>query len=169
VDLVGPAAVRLMRAICRQMALMAGCGLGRAPAGYPQGMTEQPDPVGPVGHDEIVEERPSIRLSVVRVVNGIISVATGLFAAVLAVHIILIVGEANMGNPFAQFVDNWANAVNLGLTNLFTLTDEKAQIALNEGIAALLWLIIGAAATTIIARVLLPDAGTRVWYRRGVR
>lgn len=118
--------------------------------------------------DEAVEEQPTARLGLVRILNGIISVVTGLFAVVLLIHILLVVGEANMGNAFAQFVTNWANAVNLGLTNLFTVANEKLQVALNEGLAALLWLVIGAVLTTLIARILVPDAG-HVWYRRTVR
>lgn len=128
-----------------------------------------PDPYGPYQRDEVVHEVPSGRLKIVRIVNGLISVLTGLFAAVLAIHIVLVVGEANMSNGFAQFVTGWAAAVDLGLSGLFTPANEKVQVTLNEGIAALLWLIIGAALTKLIARIVLPDAGQRTWYRRTVR
>lgn len=127
-----------------------------------------PNPEDRVPRADVVEEQAPARLGIVRVANGLISVVTGVFAAVLAIHIVLVVGEANMGNPFAQFITNWANGVNLGLSNLFTIAGEKGQVALNEGIAALLWLLIGAVLTTIIGRVLLPDTGSRVWYRRRV-
>jgi len=128
-----------------------------------------PDPYGPYQRDEVVHEVPSGRLKIVRILNGLISVVTGLFAAVLAIHIVLVVGEANMSNGFAQFITGWAAAIDLGLSGLFTPASEKAQVALNEGIAAILWLIIGTALTTLIARIVLPDAGQRTWYRRTVR
>ncbi|MQA60203.1 MAG: hypothetical protein GEU86_01635 [Actinophytocola sp.] len=131
-------------------------------------MMATPDPEDRLPRGEVAEEHPPARLGIVRIVNGLISVVTGVFAAVLAIHIVLVVGEANMGNPFAQFITNWADAVNLGLNNLFTIAGEKGQVALNEGLAALLWLVIGAVLTTIIARVLVPDTGSRVWYRRTV-
>ncbi len=121
-------------------------------------------------YGEVVSEpRPSARLRIVRVVNGLISVITGLFAVVLALHIVLIVGEANMENGFAQFVTGWANGVDLGLDTLFLVGNEKAQVALNEGIAAVLWLVIGAALTTLIARIFVPEGESRAWYRRTVR
>ncbi len=120
--------------------------------------------------DEVVsEQRPPARLGFVRILNGLISVVTGLFAAVLAIHIILVAGEANMGNSFAQFVTNLAEAVDLGLSNLFTTANEKIQVALNEGIAALLWLLIGAGLTTLLARIFVPEGESRAWYRRTVR
>ena len=128
-----------------------------------------PDPYGPYQRDEVVHEVPSGRLKIVRILNGLISVVTGLFAAVLAIHIVLVVGEANMSNGFAQFITGWAAAIDLGLSGLFTPANEKAQVALNEGIAAILWLIIGSALTTLIARIVLPDPGQRTWYRRTVR
>ncbi|SNR28466.1 hypothetical protein SAMN06265360_101219 [Haloechinothrix alba] len=117
---------------------------------------------------EAYEERdePSTsRFTVIRRINGIITLVCGLFAAVLAVHIFLFVFEANFGNPFAAFVSDWARMVSLGLGNLFLPTNEKAQIALNQGIAAILWLVIGWLVTTIIARILLPYPD-RTWYRR---
>lgn len=120
---------------------------------------------GPVERDEVVVE-PGGRLRVARALNGLISLVTSLFALVLALHIVLVVAEANMGNGFAQFVQSWAAAVDLGMDNLFTPSSEKARIALNEGVAAILWLIIGGALTTIIGRVLLPGPERRVWYRR---
>lgn len=128
-----------------------------------------PDPYGPYQRDEVVHEVPSGRLKIVRMVNGLISVVTGLFAAVLAIHIVLVIGEANMSNGFAQFITGWAAGIDLGLSGLFTPANEKVQVALNEGIAAILWLIIGSALTKLIARVVLPDAGQRTWYRRTVR
>ncbi len=127
-----------------------------------------PDPPGPYPRDEVVYEEPTGRLGIVRIVNGLISVVTGLFAVVLAIHILLVIGEANMSNGFAQFITGWAAAVDLGLDNLFTPPNEKAQVALNEGIAAILWLVIGAVLTALIARIVLPPTG-RTWYRRTVR
>ncbi|MDQ3990523.1 MAG: hypothetical protein M3291_15290 [Actinomycetota bacterium] len=128
-----------------------------------------PDPYGPYQRDEVVHEVPTGRYKAVRIVNGIIRVLTGLFAAVLAIHILLVVADANMDNDFAQFVAGWAAGVDLGLSGLFTPASEKGQVFLNEGLAAVLWLIIGAALTTLIARIVLPDAGQRTWYRRTVR
>lgn len=125
-----------------------------------------PEPGGPhVERDEVVVE-PDGRLRAARVINGVIRLVTGLFALVLAIHIVLIVANANMGNGFAQFIESWANAVNLGLSNLFTPGNEDLAVLLNEGIAAILWLIIGWALTTLISRILFPGPERHVRYHR---
>lgn len=124
-----------------------------------------PDPGPHVERDEVVVE-PDGRLRAARVINGVIRLVTGLFALVLAIHIVLIAANANMGNAFAQFVEGWATAVNLGLSNLFTPGNEKLAVLLNEGIAAILWLIIGWVLTTLISRILFPGPERHVRYRR---
>jgi len=131
-------------------------------------MTTNPEP-GHAQYGEVVTERPTGRLAFVRVVNGVISVVTGLFAIVLAIHIVLVVGEANMANNFAQFVTNWAGAIDLGLGNLFTPAGAKLDVLLNEGIAALLWLVIGGGVTTLLAQILVPEGESRAWYRTTAR
>ncbi|MDV6011754.1 hypothetical protein F8178_04555 [Haloechinothrix sp. LS1_15] len=101
-------------------------------------------------------EDPDGRINAVRRVNGIIRIVCGLFAAILAINIVLVAANANFGNPFAQFVSQWASGVSLGLDNLFLTRHHKLQIALNQGLAAILWLIIGVLLTTFLSRVVLP-------------
>lgn len=125
-------------------------------------MTE-PEPI--VEREEAVVEVTDGRGRAVSAINGIIRFITGLFALVLAVHIILVLADANFGNAFAGFIREFAANVNLGLSNLFTFDSAKLSLALNEGLAALLWLIIGAGLTLLIARVFLPGR-TRVLRRR---
>lgn len=129
-------------------------------------MTE-PVPGEYAEHEEAIVEQPDGRGRAVNAVNTLIRFVTGLFALVLVLHIVLVLAEANFGNAFASFVADFAGAVTLGLSNLFTFASEKAQLAANEGLAAILWLIIGAALTALIARVLLPNR-TRI-VRRHLR
>jgi hypothetical protein len=42
-------------------------------------------------------------------------------------------------------------------------------VLFNEGLAAVLWLAIGALLTNLIARLALPVEHRRAWYRRTVR
>jgi hypothetical protein len=114
-------------------------------------------------------ERGTGRLRAVRIVNTVISIVCGIFAAVLAIHILLVIGDANPDNAFARFITDWAGGITLGLDNLFTPADENLQVLLNEGLAALLWLAIGAVLTTLISRIALPSGERQVWYRRTVR
>ncbi|ANN19683.1 hypothetical protein SD37_31410 [Amycolatopsis orientalis] len=125
-------------------------------------MTYINDPREP--QEEIVEQTPA-RIRVVRVVNALVHAVCWVFALVLIVHILLVFGEANPGNGFAQLIDGWSRGVSLGLRNLFTPDGVKLRTLLNDGLAALLWLIIGGVVTDLVTRIGLPGP-KRVWYRR---
>jgi hypothetical protein len=101
-------------------------------------------------------------------VCGLIDLICGLFAIVLAIHIVLVFGEANTGNGFAGLIDTWSAHVSLGLRGLFTPDGVALRTLLNDGLAAVLWLIIGAVVTDLIVRI-GPAGSRRVWYRRTVR
>lgn len=125
-------------------------------------MTYINDPREP--QEEIVERTPR-RIRVVRTVNALVHAVCWVFALVLIVHILLVFGEANPGNGFAQLIDQWSRGVSLGLRNLFTPDGAKLRTLLNDGLAALLWLIIGGVVTDLVSRIGLPGP-QRVWYRR---
>ncbi|TWP46533.1 hypothetical protein FKR81_35285 [Lentzea tibetensis] len=129
-------------------------------------MPQQPDPV--VEREEIVEraDRVDSKIRVVRMVCAVIDVICWVFAIVLAAHIFLVVAGANMANGFAQFISGFAGGVNLGLSDLFVPGSEKVAVLLNEGLAAILWLVVGAVLTGLITRLALPVEYRRAWYRR---
>ncbi|MBB5804810.1 hypothetical protein F4560_004578 [Saccharothrix ecbatanensis] len=118
---------------------------------------------------EEVVERTDGRVRTVRVVCAVIDLLCWLFAIVLAIHIFLVIGGANPANGFAQLIDSWSAAVSLGLRDLFTPADPGVRTLFNDGLAALLWLVIGAVLTNIISRIALPAGERRTWYRRTVR
>jgi hypothetical protein len=127
-----------------------------------------PEPYEGQERAEVVE-RGSGKLRAVRIVNTLISLICGIFAAVLAIHILLVIGGANPDNGFARFITDWAGAISLGLEDLFTPADDNLRVLLNEGLAAIVWLAIGAVLTTFISRVALSGSDRQVWYRRTVR
>lgn len=132
--------------------------------------TEFATPVEPVyPREEEVVERGDSRVRAVRVVCAVIDLLCWLFAIVLAIHIFLVIGGANPANGFAQLIDSWSAAVSLGLRDLFTPANAGLRTLLNDGLAALLWLLIGAVLTSVISRLALPAHERRVWYRRTVR
>lgn len=102
------------------------------------------------------EQRRWNRTRMIRMVCTIITVICSLFAAVLAMHIVMVLGEANPANGVATFVRGWSSGVSLGLTGLFTPASVKAQVLFNSGLAALAWLAIGAVLTMLIRRFGLP-------------
>ncbi|MCR3748857.1 hypothetical protein [Lentzea californiensis] len=120
--------------------------------------------------EEVVERDADYRrVRTVRTVCAVIDIVCWTFAIVLLVHIFLVITGANAGNGFFQFVAGWADGITLGLDGLFTPENASAATLLNEGLAALLWLVIGALLTNLISRVALPSEYRRAWYRRTVR
>lgn len=101
-------------------------------------------------------ERERRRIIIARTLNTIIQVVCYLFAVVLAIHIFLVIGEANQGNGFYRFIDSWANGVALGFNDLFVPDNLKFRTALNEGLAALVWIIIGIVLSTLVRRLVMP-------------
>ncbi|MEJ2857402.1 MULTISPECIES: hypothetical protein [unclassified Saccharothrix] len=130
--------------------------------------TEAMRPVGRPVHEEVVERGDS-RVRTVRAVCAVIDVVCWVFAIVLAVHIFLVIAGANPANGFAQVIESWSAGVSLGLRNLFTPANDALRTLLNDGLAAILWLVIGALLTNLITRVALPADERRAWYRRTVR
>ncbi|MFE2753229.1 hypothetical protein ACFXGA_14660 [Actinosynnema sp. NPDC059335] len=145
---------------------------GRRPADRPTEFmpaAEPPRAPEPYAREEEIVERGDGRVRAVRVVCGVIDVLCWVFAIVLAIHIFLVIAGANPANGFAQLVDSWSAAVSLGLRDLFTPANATLRTLLNDGVAALLWLLIGAVLTNLITRLALPAHERRVWYRRTVR
>jgi hypothetical protein len=137
---------------------------------YERRPTEPYPPVAePVVEDTEVVDDGYARIRVVRAICTIISAICAIFAVVLVIHIFLVLGSANPSNGFAQLISAWSSNITLGLSNLFTGGGEKMETFLNEGLAAILWLVIGAALTAIIGRIFLPGPARRIRYRRTVR
>ncbi|WP_020669639.1 hypothetical protein [Amycolatopsis nigrescens] len=77
-----------------------------------------------------------------------------IFAAVLVLHIIFVIAEANAENGIVTFIRGWAEPLTLGFRDLFVIPeDAKLQVLVNFGIAALFWLIVSAVLAKIIRRV----------------
>jgi hypothetical protein len=76
-----------------------------------------------------------------------------LFAAVLVLHVIFVIGSANQSNGIVSFVRGWADGLSLGFKDLFTPSDEKLRVLVNYGIAAVFWLIVSGVLARIIRRV----------------
>lgn len=120
--------------------------------------------------EQVVERDDDYRrVRAVRAVCAVIDVVCWLFAIVLFAHIFLVLADANAGNGFFQFVAGWADGITLGLDGLFTPDNDKVATLMNEGLAALLWLVIGALLTNLITRLALPVGHRRAWYRRTTR
>ena len=87
------------------------------------------------------------RASIARAVMLIASAA----ALVLLIGILLVVLEANRSNELVQFVRDAASLLAGPFDDLFTLDSNKAEKAVNWGLAAVVWLALG----RLVSRLLL--------------
>ncbi|GAA1991859.1 hypothetical protein [Amycolatopsis minnesotensis] len=106
------------------------------------------------------EERPKrdvdwtkVRGQVVGFLAGLVRWVGLIFAAILVLHVIFVIAEANPGNGIVSFVKSWADPLTIGFKDLFVNKEFKLQVLINYGVAALFWLIVSAILAKIIRRV----------------
>lgn len=80
----------------------------------------------------------------------VVKFVTSLFAAILVIHAILVIGGANAANYVAVFFRDWASGLALGVNDLFLPASEALRVVLNSGLAAIIWIVIG----MVISRIL---------------
>jgi hypothetical protein len=73
--------------------------------------------------------------------------------AVLGLHIVLTLLQANPANVVAALVRRLAETFDLGLSNLFLVDDPMLAVLLNYGAAALAWLLITAVVVRLASRI----------------
>ena len=73
--------------------------------------------------------------------------------AVLLLHIVLTLLQANPANAVASLVRRLAGTFDLGLSNLFLVDDPMLAVLLNYGAAALAWLLITAVVVRLASRI----------------
>lgn len=89
----------------------------------------------------------------VGVLAGLVRWTGLIFAIILAVHVLLTVGNANPGNGITVFFADWADPLALGFRDLFTPGNEELRVLVNYGLAALFWLIVSAVLARLIRRL----------------
>jgi membrane-bound ClpP family serine protease len=92
----------------------------------------------------------------------LIRLAAGVLAAIIVLGILLIVLEANPDNGIVSTVHDAASSLVGPFKNMFSLDDAKANVAVNWGIAALVYLIVGMLIARLIALIgIVPLRGRR--------
>ncbi|WP_199429945.1 hypothetical protein [Qaidamihabitans albus] len=97
-----------------------------------------------------------VKDQVVGLLAGIVRWVGLIFALILVMHVIFVIGEANPDNGIVSFVENWSDALSLGFQDLFTPEDPKLKVLINFGIAALFWMVV----SSILARIIRRVGGT---------
>jgi hypothetical protein len=91
----------------------------------------------------------------------IVRLIVGLVALIIALGILFVVLGANASNTIVSQIHDWAKTLAGPFDGMFHLHSVKGTLALNWGIAIVLYLIVG----SLITRLLL--APTRPLQRRG--
>ena len=87
------------------------------------------------------------------VLARIIRILTWILVAIIVLAIVFAVLEANRRNIIVSTVDDVAKSLVGPFDRLFTPPDPKVRLAVNWGIAALVYLLVGMLIAAIIARV----------------
>jgi len=90
---------------------------------------------------------------VVGVVASVVRWIGLVFALILAVHVLLTVGNANPTNGITTFFATTADWFVLAFRNLFTPDNVKLRVLVNYGLAALFWLVVSAVLSRLIRRL----------------
>lgn len=74
------------------------------------------------------------------------------FALIEVTYILLILFGANPVNAFFRFIQSLAEPLALFFPGLFQLADEKLELILNYGLAAVFWLVVAGLIARVVAR-----------------
>lgn len=98
----------------------------------------------------------SVRASTRRgagMVATVLRIVGMVIVALLVLHIVLTLLDANPANGLTTFVADVASRFTLGLDDLFLPAEPKLRIALNYGVAAVIWWLITAVAVRLVRRI----------------
>ena len=78
----------------------------------------------------------SLLATIVRVVAAVV-------AALIVAHAVFVLFEANPANPLVRFTTDWRDTFGWFTKDLFLPPDPKIAEAINDGLAALTWVVVG--------------------------
>ena len=83
----------------------------------------------------------------------IVRVVCSVIAALIVVHAVFVLFEANPTNPLVTFTAGWRDTFGWFTKDLFAPSDPKIAEAINDGLAALIWIVVGNLVSKLIVRV----------------
>ena len=86
-------------------------------------------------------------------VATVVRVVCTVIAAVIVVHAIFVLFKANPGNALVTFTAGWRDTFGWFTKDLFTPSDPKIAEAVNDGLAALIWVVVGNLLSKLIVRL----------------
>ncbi|MBT2213076.1 hypothetical protein [Actinomadura sp. NEAU-AAG7] len=95
----------------------------------------------------------AVRRRAVDLVAAAVSLATTVVVAILAAHIVFTAFEANPGNEIVRWAGARAHGLAWEFKDVFQPSNAKAEIAVNYGLAGLVYLLAGRAAVGALRRL----------------
>src|SRR5215213_2008864 len=90
----------------------------------------------------------------------IVRVVCSVIAALIVIHAVFVLFEANPANLLVEFTAGVRDAFGWFTKDLFAPSDPKIAEAINDGLAALIWVVLGSLLSKLIVR-LTPSAKAR--------
>jgi hypothetical protein len=86
-------------------------------------------------------------------VANVLRVIGLVIVAILVLHILFTLLQANPGNELTQLIARGADLFDLGLSDLFLVSDPMVRVLVNYGFAALLWYLITIVVVRLVRRL----------------
>ncbi len=86
-------------------------------------------------------------------VATIVRLVCSVIAAVIVIHAVFVLFEANPTNGLVSLTASWRDTFGWFTKDLFTPSDPKIGEAINDGLAALIWVVAGSLLSKLIVRL----------------
>jgi hypothetical protein len=83
----------------------------------------------------------------------IVRVVCSVIAALIVIHAVFVLFEANPENLLVRFTAGWRDTFGWFTKNLFMPSDPKIAETVNDGLAALIWVVAGSLLSKLILRL----------------
>ncbi|MFD2091754.1 hypothetical protein [Blastococcus deserti] len=113
----------------------------------------------PLRHDAGMADMGAAR--VFTLLATIVRVVCSVIAALIVVHAVFVLFEANPANPLVQVTADVRDTFGWFTEDLFAPSDPRIAEAINDGLAALIWVVVGNLASKLLVR-LTPAAKAKV-------
>ena len=91
----------------------------------------------------------------------IVRVVCSVIAALIVIHAVFVLFEANPANLLVEFTAGVRDTFGWFTKDLFAPSDPKIAEAINDGLAALIWVVVGSLVSKLLVR-LMPAPKTKV-------
>jgi hypothetical protein len=91
-----------------------------------------------------------------RTLSRVVRLVVGVVVAIIVLAIVLRLFSANPSNSVVRDIHDAGRTLVGPFRNVFSLRNPKAALAVNWGVAAVVYLIVGSLIASLIARVAIP-------------